>query len=362
MAGRIRVGLVGASIERGWAAATHLPALVALDGFELAAVATTRMQSARAVADHHGVPHAFDSAEALAVLPDLDLVVVSVKAPQHFPAVAAAIGAGKAVLCEWPLGKSVEEAEALRDMAQAAGTPNFVGLQGRMSPPLRHAAALIADGWLGEILSVDLHSAHQPWGDETPPSGAYLFDARNGATLPSIIGGHALDMLAACAGSFEIVHGMTRNRHPRARDTATGAMVDKTAPDQFLVQALLGNGAPVSIHVQGGVRSGDAFALTVWGKRGTLRLESSVVPEIMPPALSGTREKGGALAPIAVPDALWSVPEAIRRGPAANVGELYQGVAAALRGEAHDVPDFAAGARLKAAIMAVPDAGVRAGG
>jgi len=357
MAGRIRVGLVGASLGRGWAAATHLPALMALDGFELAAVATTRMQSARAVANHYGVAQALDSAEALAALPDLDLVVVSVKAPEHFPVVAAAIRAGKPVLCEWPLGRSVEEAQTLRDMARDKGVANFLGLQGRMSPPLRHAAALIADGYLGDILSVDLHSSNQPWGDETPPSGAYLFDARNGATLPSIIGGHALDMLAACAGPFEIVHGMTLNRHPFAHDSATGEKFEKTTPDQFLIQGLLSNGAPVSVHVQGGVRSKDAFALTIWGKRGTLRLESASVPEIMPPVLSGTQEKGGMLKPIAVPDALWSVPVALRNGPAANVGELYHGIAAALRGDPHDVPDFAVGAQLKAAIMTIPTAG-----
>jgi predicted dehydrogenase len=35
----------------------------------------------RVVADHYGAAHAFDDVEALAALPDPDLVVVSVKAP-----------------------------------------------------------------------------------------------------------------------------------------------------------------------------------------------------------------------------------------------------------------------------------------
>jgi predicted dehydrogenase len=354
MAGRIRVGLVGASMGRGWAAATHLPALAALADFELAAVSTTRMKSARATADHYGAAHAFDSAEHLAGLDALDLVVVSVRAPEHFPAVSAAIRGGKAVLCEWPLGRSVEEAATLLEMAREAGVPHFVGLQGRMSPPLRHAAALIGDGWLGEVLSVDLVSSNRAWGAEIPPSGAYLYDARNGATLPSIIGGHSLDMVAACVGQFDIVHGMTLNRYPRGRDTATGEIVEKTSPDQLLVHARLANGAPVSAHIQGGVHSKDAFALTVWGERGTLRLESASVPEIMPPTLCGTQECGGELVPIEVPDTLWSIPEAIRRGPAANVAELYQGITAAMRGARHNVPDFAQGLQLKAAVMGIP--------
>jgi len=39
---RIGVGIVGANPERGWAARGHLPALRALPGYRLAAVATTR--------------------------------------------------------------------------------------------------------------------------------------------------------------------------------------------------------------------------------------------------------------------------------------------------------------------------------
>jgi len=114
-----------------------------------------------------------------------------------------------------------------------------------------YVAALIGDGWLGEVLSVDLLSSIRAWGAEIPPSGAYLHDARNGATLPSIIGGHSLDMVAACVGQFDIVHGMTLNRYRRGRDTATGEIIEKTSPDQLLVHARLANGAPVSAHIQG---------------------------------------------------------------------------------------------------------------
>ena len=44
---RIRVGVVGANAERGWAARSHLPALRALPELDLAAVCTTRAESAR---------------------------------------------------------------------------------------------------------------------------------------------------------------------------------------------------------------------------------------------------------------------------------------------------------------------------
>jgi predicted dehydrogenase len=43
----IRVGIIGANPSRGWALGTHLPALVALDGFELVAAATRHESSRR---------------------------------------------------------------------------------------------------------------------------------------------------------------------------------------------------------------------------------------------------------------------------------------------------------------------------
>jgi predicted dehydrogenase len=54
--GKIRVGIVGASASRGFASIAHIPALQALSEFEIAAVCTTRQETAEAAARHYGVP------------------------------------------------------------------------------------------------------------------------------------------------------------------------------------------------------------------------------------------------------------------------------------------------------------------
>ena len=88
---KIRVGIVGANPSRGFASIAHIPALQALPDFEISAVCTTRQDSADAAAKHYGVPLAFSNAEKLAQHPDVDLVAVSVKVPDHYPPVMAAI-------------------------------------------------------------------------------------------------------------------------------------------------------------------------------------------------------------------------------------------------------------------------------
>jgi predicted dehydrogenase len=42
----LKVGIIGASAERGWAKISHVPAVQGLEGLELAAVATHNQRSA----------------------------------------------------------------------------------------------------------------------------------------------------------------------------------------------------------------------------------------------------------------------------------------------------------------------------
>jgi predicted dehydrogenase len=64
--GKIRVGIVGVSPNRGFASIAHIPALQALPEFEIAAVCTTRQESAEAAARHFRIPMAFSDPEKLA--------------------------------------------------------------------------------------------------------------------------------------------------------------------------------------------------------------------------------------------------------------------------------------------------------
>ena len=127
---KIRVGLVGANPSRGFASIAHIPALQALADFEISAVCTTRQDSADAAATHYGVPLAFCDAEKLAQHPDIDLVTVSVKVPDHYLPVMAAIEAGKHVYCEWPLGRNTDEAIPDARCGRPKGRPPRCGVAG----------------------------------------------------------------------------------------------------------------------------------------------------------------------------------------------------------------------------------------
>src|SRR5437762_7485901 len=184
---RIRVGIIGANPDRGWAAQAHIPALRSLpDDFEITALSTSRRESADAAGKRFGVPLAFDNHEELVNSPDVDVVAVTVKVPHHFELATAALEAGKAVYCEWPLGNGLKEAEQLAALAKQHGVLAVAGLQARAAPAVGYVRDLVRQGYVGEVLSSTLIGSGMGWGPTVEAYNLYLNDKKNGATLLSI--------------------------------------------------------------------------------------------------------------------------------------------------------------------------------
>src|SRR3989442_10436453 len=93
---RIRVGIIGANPDRGWAAEGHIPALKSLsDDFEITALSTSRRESADAASKLFGVAAAFDNHQELVTRADVDVVAITVKVPHHLELATAALEAGE---------------------------------------------------------------------------------------------------------------------------------------------------------------------------------------------------------------------------------------------------------------------------
>lgn len=122
-----------------------------------------------------------DYAQALAD-PRVDAVYVSSVHTAHPALVIAAIGAGKAVLCEKPLAVNHGTAMALVDAARQAGVPLVEAYMYRFHPQTRAVLDLVRDGAIGRVLHIDA-------------SFAFRVGERNGRLFdPSVAGGGILDV------------------------------------------------------------------------------------------------------------------------------------------------------------------------
>src|SRR6266568_186180 len=273
---RIRVGIIGANPDRGWAAQAHIPALQSLpDDFEITALSTSRRESADAAGKRFGVSLAFDNHQDLVNSPDVDVVAITVKVPHHFELASAALAAGKPVYCEWPLGNGLKEAESLAELAKKKRTLAVAGLQARSAPPVAYVRDLIEQGYVGEVLSTTLVGSGMGWGPTVESYNAYLNDKKNGATMLSIPLGHAADALCHCLGEVRQLSATMTVR--RKSFTIEGRVESKpmTADDQVCVTGLLEGGAALSVHYRGGHSRGTNLPWEINGTEGDLQLTSA---------------------------------------------------------------------------------------
>jgi predicted dehydrogenase len=328
---KIHVGIVGASANRGFASIAHIPALRALPQFEIAAVCTTRQDSAEAAARHYGVPLAFSDPEKLAQHPDVDLVTVSVKVPDHYPPVMAAIAAGKHVYCEWPLGRDTDEAVRMLDAAERRGIRHAVGLQGQVSPAIDYVKDLVAEGYVGRVLTATMIGVAPNWGASI--DRAFQADRANGANLLTITGGHQVDALCHCLGEFRELSAFAVSQRDRIALEATGEMVAKTSPDQLVVGGIVRDGAVVSFQIRGGMARGTEFLFEIHGEEGDLALAATTRASMQRQELrvQGARGATKELADLPIPARYRWVPDGVPPGSPYNVAQLYARLAERIR-------------------------------
>ncbi len=245
----IRVGVIGATPARGWGTAAHLPALAALPEFQVTAVSTTQLSTARATAERFGVPRAFADDAELVSCPEVDAVAVTVKVPEHDRLIRAALAAGKHVFSEWPLGVDLGQATALAELAEARGVRHIVGLQGYQAPGALFVRELIENGDIGQPLTVAMMASGGPAGRQTPQANLYATDRAAGATVLSISTGHILATLARAVGEFRQLSGVVALVNKETTVIETGQRVPVTSPDQVVVAGQLDERS-------GGVRRG----------------------------------------------------------------------------------------------------------
>jgi predicted dehydrogenase len=354
----IRLGVIGANPDAGWASRAHLPAAAALAEIDLVAVATTRTESAEAAREAYGARRAYADAAQLLADPDVEAVTVAVRAPSHRDLVEQALLAGKHVYCEWPLTTDTASASALQRLAADRGLATMIGLQGARALPIRGVADAIARGELGELLSVSVHAAHGLGGPTLPRSKTYQAHVDSGTNILSITTGHSLDTVCAVAGEIAEVSATVSTRLPRITVQETGESIQATSPDEVSITGVLDNGAVLTARVHRAQAYEQAgFTLDVRGERGTIHVAAH--PGIHSGRVEIVHVTGsGESRVVPPPPGIDGVPP----GPATFVASMYLDFANAIRTGEHVGPDFAHAVRrhrLLDSIVAAAAEGVR---
>lgn len=275
------VGMVGyGSIARmhmlGWKGIPYHYGLPA-DTVRVVGVATNHEETAREAAGEIGCDFWTDDYRQLLERDDVDIITISTPNDVREDIVIAAAEAGKHILCEKPLARTVAEGERMVEAVEAAGVKAQVNYNYRFYPAVTRARQLIEAGFVGRVYSFRGTYYRSSYIDPAKPLSWKLVKERAGSGALHDLATHTIDMLTYLLGECESVFGVTRtliDERPVSKGSDEMGAVD--VDDVALLEMRLSSGALGSVQASR-FATGTTNELTfeIFGENGSLRFNSS---------------------------------------------------------------------------------------
>ncbi len=147
---RLRIGVLGAGQI---AQAAHFESCTKARNTDLAAICDVADDLRERMAIIHGANRTYADYDRMLADPEIDAVIIATADAFHVPASIRALEARKHVLCEKPVGITVEEAETLKQVVAKSGKIFQVGHMKRFDAGLQAAKTFI-DTEMGELIAL----------------------------------------------------------------------------------------------------------------------------------------------------------------------------------------------------------------
>jgi predicted dehydrogenase len=268
MAEDIRVGLIGAG---GNVRNRHIPGFYKVKDVRIIGVVNRSLESSRRVAEQFEIPRVYNTWQELLEDDEINAVCIGTWPYMHRPLTLAALEAGKHVLTEARMASTAQEA---RDML--AASRRYSHLVCQLTPTSttykidRVLKRLIGDGFLGELLSVEVQYLQTRFADRGGPLHWRHDWALSGYNSLNI--GAAYESMMRWAGRGNRVMAMAKIHVPYRRN-ARGELTSVSIPDHIDILYELANGAQV--HMRMSATTGLSTGNQIWfyGAEGTIYVD-----------------------------------------------------------------------------------------
>ena len=141
----------------------HIPAYQA-SGFHMIGGYDLNHEAAEKTVRTHGLKKVYESLDDVLFDPNVQIVDIAVSPWDQRHIVEKTVAAGKHILCQKPFSDQYAEAVEMTRLAKQAGLKIAVHQQFRWSSIIQATRALVLEGWLGDILDVQVQvSINTPW-------------------------------------------------------------------------------------------------------------------------------------------------------------------------------------------------------
>ena len=246
----LNIGIVG----YGFMGRTHSNAFLQAPRFfplayrpVLKAVCARNTDRAGSFAENWGYESIESDWMALVERKDIDLIDIASPNDTHAEIAIAAARAGKMVLCEKPLGRTVGEAKAMVDAVESAGVPNMVWYNYRRVPAMTLLKKLLDDGRFGRIFHYRSQFL-QDWtiSQDLPQGGEGLWRLDSAVAGSGVTGdllAHNIDMAQWLNGPIAEVTAMTETFIQERKHNLTGRVEPVNIDDASAFLCRFANGS-----------------------------------------------------------------------------------------------------------------------
>ncbi|KAL9580845.1 MAG: hypothetical protein Q9212_004254, partial [Teloschistes hypoglaucus] len=183
----------GAPIGTNWAAQAHLPYLRTSSKYEIVALQNSSAERAAKAIEAYGFDPAKVKQPYIAIDPNVDLVVSSIRLDRHAGSLIPSIKANKDVFVEWLIEANYEKAKELKDLVRKHKVRNVVGLQGGYAAVANQVSSMIDKGGIGKVES-SIFTGKARGGGIVSQHVDYFVDMKVGVSF-FMIGGHAMEFV-----------------------------------------------------------------------------------------------------------------------------------------------------------------------
>jgi len=268
----LRVGIVGAGANTR---KYHIPNLRAQPGVEIVSVANRTRESGERAAKELGFARVYDTWRELVEADDTNAICIGTWPYLHAPVTIAALARGKHVLCEARMAMNAAEAHAMLEasrraphlIAQLVPAPHTLWVDATLQ-------SLIADGYLGDVLAVEVRATQGKFVDREAPLHWRQDQSLSGFNMLNM--GIWYEAMMRWVGPAARVSAMTSVAVPKRRD-GSGVTKQVTVPDHVDILVDLERGGIGHLRFSAVTALAPASEVWLFGTEGTLRVEADAL-------------------------------------------------------------------------------------
>lgn len=265
----VRVGIIGAGRNTK---SRHIPGLQAIENVEIIGVCNRSQESSQRVADEFGIPKIYNHWQDAIDDNETNAIVIGTWPYMHCRATVSALMANKHVMCEARMAMNAREAHAMRLMARrkskliAQIVPSPMTL--RVDNTIKR---LIAEGYLGDVLAVEVRAGGAFLDTETPLQWRQDFDL-SGLNIMSM--GIWYEALMRWVGEATRISAMG-NTFVKMRPDEDGVVRSVRIPEHIDIIGELACGAQLHMQISAVTGLAGVPEVFIFGSLGTLRFSGN---------------------------------------------------------------------------------------